>query len=116
MVRQCVMNQKILVSKPVWLLRLCIHTGFSLLEGDEGIPPTSGVSRSGGAWGASHDPPIKIHAPHEVPPYLKMKPTPHPPPEKHSPPSRNEVPFQKMISRKKYPKNWKLPLILVFYS
>ena len=46
------------------------------------------------------------------PSHLKMKPTPpHPlPPEKQTPPPlKNEVPFQKMISRKKYPKNWKLP-------
>ena len=51
--------------------------------------------------------------PHGVPtlPLKNEAHTPHPlPPEKQTPPPlKNEVPFQKMISRKKYPKNWKLP-------
>ena len=69
-IRQCVMNQKILVSKPVWLLKLCTHTGFSLLEGDEGTPPTSRVSPRG-AWGAPHPPSRDFFEP---PPPSKLMP------------------------------------------
>ena len=126
-IRQCVMNQKILVSKSVWLLKLCTHTGFSLLEGDEGIPPTSRVSPSEGRHRGhtiphpliffETPPPSKPMPPMGCSPYLKRKPTRHPPHLKNNPlPLKNEVPFQKMSSRKKYPKNWKLPLILVFHS
>ena len=89
-IRQCVMNQKILVSKPVWLLKLCTHTGFSLLEGDEGTPPTSRVSPRGhGGHPIPHPmiflnppPPSKLMPPHGVPtlPLKNEAHTPPPPP------------------------------------
>ena len=51
-------------------------------------------------------PPSKLMHSHGVPPTLKNE---APPIEKQSPTLIKEVPFQKMIPRKKYKKNQKLP-------